>query len=91
MADPAGAPARGRSGRSVLTGVLVGVGVAGFVDEVVFHQLLHWHHFYDRSTGAVGLVSDGLLHAATWSAAVRCRDPGCSSSPRYRSASSPRC
>jgi len=29
-----------------------------------FHQLLGWHHFYDRSTPAVGLLSDGLLHAA---------------------------
>jgi uncharacterized membrane protein len=33
------------------------------VDEIIFHQLLGWHHFYDRSTPAVGLLSDGLLHA----------------------------
>ncbi len=32
------------------------------VDEIVFHQVLGWHHFYDRSTPAVGLLSDGLLH-----------------------------
>ena len=43
---------------------LVGVGVAAAVDEIVFHQLLRWHHFYDLSTPAVGIVSDGLLHAA---------------------------
>jgi uncharacterized membrane protein len=36
----------------------------------VFHQLLHWHHFYDRSTPAVGLVSDGLFHAFGWFAVV---------------------
>src|SRR4051794_25751465 len=42
----------------------------GAVDEIVFHQLLHWHHFYDRASGTAGLVSDGLLHAATWSATV---------------------
>src|SRR4051794_149089 len=42
----------------------------GAADEIVFHQLLHWHHFYDRAGGAAGLVSDGLLHAATWSATV---------------------
>jgi uncharacterized membrane protein len=42
---------------------LVGVGTAAFVDETVFHQLLHWHHFYDKSTPAAGLVSDGLFHA----------------------------
>ena len=45
--------------RSVWSGVLIGVGIAAFVDETVFHQLLHWHHFYDKSTPSVGLVSDG--------------------------------
>ena len=44
-------------------GALVGVGLMAAVDEIVFHQLLGWHHFYDRSTPAVGLLSDGLLHA----------------------------
>ena len=36
----------------------------------VFHQLQHWHHFYDRSTTDVGLVSDGLFHAFSWFATV---------------------
>jgi len=56
--------------RSLVSGLLLGVGAMGAVDEIVFHQLLHWHHFYDRSGGTAGLVSDGLLHAATWSATV---------------------
>lgn len=43
---------------------LTGVGLAGFVDVIVFHQLLGWHHFYSRSTQAVGLTSDGLLDLA---------------------------
>jgi uncharacterized membrane protein len=43
-------------------GVLTGIGLAGTLDEVVLHQLLGWHHFYDRSTATVGLVSDGLFH-----------------------------
>jgi uncharacterized membrane protein len=50
--------------------VLVGIGIAAFVDETVFHQLLHWHHFYDRSTPAAGLVSDGIFHAVGWFAVV---------------------
>jgi len=58
------------STRSVWSGVLIGIGVAAFVDETVFHQLLHWHHFYDKSTPAVGLVSDGLFHAFGWFAIV---------------------
>ncbi len=43
---------------------LVGVGLMAGVDELVFHQLLGWHHFYDRATPRVGLLTDGLLHAA---------------------------
>lgn len=27
--------------RSMLAGVLMGIGVAGFIDETIFHQLLH--------------------------------------------------
>jgi uncharacterized membrane protein len=46
------------------------VGVAGFVDETALHQLLHRHHFYDRSTTDAGLVSDGLFHASGWFALV---------------------
>lgn len=45
-------------------GLLIGIGLMAAVDEIVFHQLLGWHHFYDRDTTRVGLVSDGLLHAA---------------------------
>ena len=40
------------------------------MDETVFHQLLHWHHFYDRSTTDAGLVSDGLFHAVGWFSVV---------------------
>jgi uncharacterized membrane protein len=58
------------SRRLMVSGLLLGAGAMGAVDEIVFHQLLHWHHFYDRASGAAGLVSDGLLHAATWSATV---------------------
>jgi uncharacterized membrane protein len=56
--------------RSLVAGGLLGIGVAAFVDETVFHQLLHWHHFYDRSTPAAGLISDGLFHAFGWFATV---------------------
>ena len=56
--------------RSAGAGVLIGVGVAAFVDETVFHQLLHWHHFYDKGTPTAGLVSDGIFHAFGWVAVV---------------------
>ncbi|WP_430092736.1 DUF2243 domain-containing protein [Paenibacillus cisolokensis] len=56
--------------RSLWSGILFGLGFVAFIDEFVFHQLLHWHHFYDRSTTSVGLVSDGLFHAFSWFATI---------------------
>lgn len=58
------------SARNLWSGVLFGIGLAAFIDEAIFHQLLHWHHFYDKSTTAAGLVSDGFLHAFGWFATV---------------------
>lgn len=61
---------------------VIGAAVMAAVDEIVFHQILHWHHFFDRSTSTVGLVSDGILHTAellglvagfTWYADLRRR------------------
>ena len=49
-------------GRSLLATLLIGIPLMAGIDEIVFHQLLHWHHFFDRSTPGIGLVSDGLLH-----------------------------
>ncbi|WP_188192053.1 DUF2243 domain-containing protein [Nonomuraea sp. SYSU D8015] len=59
--DPAAEP---RAHRSMAAAALIGAAVMAAIDEIVFHQLLGWHHFYDRSTPAVGLLSDGLLHTA---------------------------
>lgn len=62
-AHTATAPRRRRGGRSFWAAVLLGVGTMAAIDEIVFHQLLQWHHFVDRESGDVGLISDGLLHA----------------------------
>jgi uncharacterized membrane protein len=58
------------SGRTLWSGILFGIGLIAFIDEAVFHQILHWHHFYDRATPEIGLVSDGLFHAVSWAATV---------------------
>lgn len=58
------------SSRNLGSGFLFGLGLVAFFDETVFHQLLGWHHFYDKSTDAVGLFSDGLFHAFSWFATV---------------------
>ncbi len=58
--------------RNFWSGLLFGIGLIAFIDEAVFHQLLHWHHFYDRATRSIGLclrravsclqlVCDGLV------------------------------
>lgn len=56
--------------RNIWSGILLGIGFIAFVDEAVFHQILHWHHFYDKSTTDIGLVSDGIFHAFSWFATI---------------------
>jgi uncharacterized membrane protein len=58
------------SSRNLWSGFLFGIGLVAFFDETVFHQLLHWHHFYDKSITEIGLVSDGLFHAFSWFATI---------------------
>ena len=48
--------------------VLVGIGAAGSLDEIVLHQLLRWHHFYDRGSQAAGLIADGIFHLGSTAA-----------------------
>ncbi|MEL3962596.1 DUF2243 domain-containing protein [Lysinibacillus endophyticus] len=54
----------------IWSGIFFGIGLVAFFDEAVFHQLLHWHHFYDKATLSVGLISDGLFHAFSWFSTV---------------------
>ena len=55
---------------TLLPGVLVGLGAGGILDGVVLFQLLHWHHVYDRSSLATGLVTDGLFYLGSAAALV---------------------
>ncbi|MEU8353207.1 MULTISPECIES: DUF2243 domain-containing protein [unclassified Streptomyces] len=61
---PTAPEARPEPRRSMVVCGVIGIAVMAAVDEIVFHQILDWHHFYDRSTLSVGLLSDGLLHTA---------------------------
>jgi len=55
-------------------GILFGVGLGGFFDGIVFHQVLQWHHMvtsagYPANTVAnleLNTLLDGLFHAATY-------------------------
>lgn len=56
--------------RNLWSGLLFSIGLMAFVDEVIFHQLLQWHHFYDLSTPRIGIFADGLLNSFAWFAAI---------------------
>lgn len=64
MTESPRAASEPRPRRSMVVCALIGAAVMAALDEIVFHQVLGWHHFYDRSTSSVGLLSDGLLHTA---------------------------
>jgi uncharacterized membrane protein len=59
-------------------GILLGLGLGGFVDGIILHQVLQWHHmltdYGEHATFPATTVSsledntfwDGLFHASTW-------------------------
>jgi len=60
---------------SKASGLLYGLGLGGFVDGIVLHQILQWHHMvshveaYPVATVSgleVNTLADGLFHVATW-------------------------
>jgi uncharacterized membrane protein len=60
---------------SKASGLLFGIGLGGFVDGIVLHQLLQWHHMvtdvgdYPVTTVAgleANIVFDGFFHVLTW-------------------------
>jgi uncharacterized membrane protein len=59
-----------------LPGFLLGLGLGGFIDGIVLHQVLQWHHLLTGERGGepadtvAGLeantLADGFFHLATW-------------------------
>jgi uncharacterized membrane protein len=54
-------------------GLLLGIGLGGFVDGIALHQILQWHNMLSSKIPPVTLVDmkynmiwDGLFHAVTW-------------------------
>ena len=65
---------RNRKRFSVSAGILLGLGLGGFFDGIVLHQILQWHHML-TSAGyppdslynlQVNTLWDGLFHASTY-------------------------
>lgn len=58
-----------------LPSLLLGVGMGGFVDGILLHQVLQWHHMLtDTGRHPAGTIAgleantfaDGIFHAGTW-------------------------
>jgi uncharacterized membrane protein len=61
----------------VVPGVLLGVGLGGFVDGIVLHQILQWHNMLSAALPPttmramrVNMVFDGYFHAGVWAATL---------------------
>jgi uncharacterized membrane protein len=57
----------------IATGTIMGVGMGGFVDGILFHQILQIHNMLSAKISPTSLVNvqttmvwDGLFHALTW-------------------------
>lgn len=62
-----------RRGPLIAASLLMGIGLGGFIDGIVLHQILQWHHMLSTPLPPTDLVNvkinmlwDGLFHALTW-------------------------
>ena len=63
----------GASRLATVASVLLGIGLGGFFDGIVLHQVLQWHHLLSAHAPPDSLanlelntLADGLFHSATW-------------------------
>jgi uncharacterized membrane protein len=70
-------PGSGSLVTATLGGVLLGVGLGGFLDGIVLHQILQWHHVLSSvlqptTMGAMqtNMRWDGFFHAGVWVATL---------------------
>jgi uncharacterized membrane protein len=54
-----------------LPGLLLGLGLGGFIDGIVMHQILQWHHLLTGTGGQpdrleANTLADGFFHLVTW-------------------------
>jgi uncharacterized membrane protein len=71
----AATPATQRPMPTRAAGLLLGLGLGGFIDGIVLHQILQWHHLVSSVdafpvTTVAGLevntLMDGFFHSITW-------------------------
>jgi uncharacterized membrane protein len=56
-----------------MAGVLLGVGLGGFVDGIALHQIARWHNMlsarlppHTMQNMRINMTWDGLFHVLTW-------------------------
>ncbi|MDT0168211.1 DUF2243 domain-containing protein [Pseudarthrobacter sp. BRE9] len=75
--DSTGAAVTGaaKARAAVAPAFLLGMGLGGFVDGIVLHQLLQWHHMLTHTEAGsaktvpgleLNTLADGLFHGAMW-------------------------
>ena len=59
--------------RWLTAGIVLGVGLGGFIDGIILHQIAQWHNMgsavvppYTMDAMKQNMVWDGLFHLATW-------------------------
>lgn len=64
---------RTHRGTLIAAATLLGAGLGGFFDGIVFHQILQWHNMLSSVVAPVdvesikyNMVWDGVFHALTW-------------------------
>lgn len=89
MMSTVGTTQRLRANKSAgiaLPGILLGVGLGGFVDGILLHQILQWHHMLSSAATAnidigdypvttvhglqMNTLWDGIFHTITWLAVL---------------------
>jgi uncharacterized membrane protein len=67
------APREPDRGRLITAAVLLGLGLGGFFDGIMLHQILQWHHMVSTPTPPdtlanlqLNTLGDGIFHVATW-------------------------
>ena len=60
-------------GRLWAAGLVLGLGLGGFLDGIILHQLLEWHHMLSswyplvsRRNEHINMIGDGLFHLTCW-------------------------
>lgn len=62
-----------RRGKATIAGILIGMGMGGFVDGIVLHQIFQWHNMVSNwippttmETMSINMTWDGYFHVFVW-------------------------